>query len=143
MAEQAPAPERAAEQMTPEVVDGDPAALIEALRRNVELAFQGKPRVVELVITCLLARGHVLLEDVPGVGKTTLALALARSLGMEFQRIQFTSDMLPSDIIGVSVWSQRARRPSTSSPGRCSRRWSWPTRSTGPRRAPSRRCSRR
>jgi MoxR-like ATPase len=55
----------------------------------------------------LLARGHVLIEDVPGVGKTTLAQALARSLGLGFQRIQFTSDLLPSDILGVSVWNQR------------------------------------
>ena len=76
---------------------------IEALRQNIASAFRDKPRVVELTLTCLLARGHVLLEDVPGVGKTTLALALARSLGLSFRRIQFTSDMLPSDIIGVSV----------------------------------------
>ena len=84
-----------------------PSEQINALRENIERAFQGKPRVVELTLTCLLASGHVLLEDVPGVGKTTLALALARSLGMKFRRIQFTSDMLPSDILGLSVWSQK------------------------------------
>ncbi len=63
-----------------------------------------------MAIVCLLARGHMLIEDVPGVGKTTLAQALARSLGLEFQRIQFTSDLLPSDILGVSVFQQRQER---------------------------------
>ena len=84
----------------------DDAALgakLEALRDNVALAFRGKPKVVERTLTCLVAGGHVLLEDVPGVGKTTLALALAKSLGLSFRRVQFTSDMLPADIIGVSV----------------------------------------
>lgn len=80
--------------------------LLDGLRANIELAFQGKPRVVALTLTTLLARGHLLLEDVPGVGKTTLAMSLARSLGLDFRRVQFTSDMLPSDILGVSVWSQ-------------------------------------
>ena len=79
---------------------------IQALRENIERVFRGKPHVVELTLTCVLGRGHILLEDVPGVGKTTLALALARSLGMQFRRVQFTSDMLPSDIIGVSVWNK-------------------------------------
>jgi MoxR-like ATPase len=64
----------------------------------------GKPEVVRLAVVGLLARGHLLIEDVPGVGKTTLAAALARSIGAGFQRIQFTSDMLPSDVIGVSIW---------------------------------------
>nr|WP_222615363.1 MoxR family ATPase [Persicimonas caeni] len=74
------------------------------MQANVESVFQGKTRVVRYTLACLLAGGHVLLEDVPGVGKTTLALALARSMGLSFQRIQFTSDLLPSDIIGVSVY---------------------------------------
>src|SRR5512146_3197895 len=69
-------------------------------------AIRGKPEVVRLSLTCLLARGHLLIEDVPGVGKTTLAQALARSVGLPFQRIQFTSDLLPSDILGVSIWNQ-------------------------------------
>jgi MoxR-like ATPase len=77
------------------------------LEENVEIAFRGKSRVVKLTIACVLAQGHLLLEDVPGVGKTTLALALARSLGLHFQRIQFTSDLLPSDIIGVTVFSPK------------------------------------
>jgi MoxR-like ATPase len=64
---------------------------------------RGKEDVVRLALACLLARGHLLLEDLPGVGKTTLALALARVLGLDFGRIQFTSDLLPTDIVGVSV----------------------------------------
>ncbi len=76
------------------------------LQDNVEKVFRGKPRVVRLTLACLLAKGHLLLEDVPGVGKTTLALALARSMGLGFQRIQFTSDLLPSDIVGVTVFAQ-------------------------------------
>lgn len=79
---------------------------VEALRENVEQVLQGKPEVVELSIAALLARGHLLLEDVPGVGKTTLAHALARSIDSEFQRVQFTSDLMPSDIIGVTIFSQ-------------------------------------
>ncbi len=66
----------------------------------------GKELQVRLVLACLLARGHVLIEDVPGVGKTTLAQALARVLNLNFQRIQFTSDLLPADIIGVSIYDQ-------------------------------------
>ena len=74
---------------------------------NVERAFLGKTETVKLALVALLARGHVLFEDVPGVGKTTLARAIARSLDCDFQRIQFTSDMLPSDVIGTSVLDQK------------------------------------
>jgi MoxR-like ATPase len=66
----------------------------------------GKEPQIRLILACLLARGHVLIEDLPGVGKTTLAHALARSLGLRFQRIQFTSDLLPADIVGVSVFDR-------------------------------------
>jgi MoxR-like ATPase len=66
----------------------------------------GKSRQIRLALACLLARGHLLLEDLPGVGKTTLAHALAHSLGLQYQRVQFTSDLLPADLIGVSVFSQ-------------------------------------
>src|SRR2546427_13121143 len=66
-------------------------------------ALVGRPEVVRLAVIGLVARGHLLIEDVPGVGKTTLAAALARSIGASFQSIQFTSDMLPSDVLGVSV----------------------------------------
>jgi MoxR-like ATPase len=69
----------------------------------VNAIVRGKDEVVRLALACLLARGHLLLEDLPGVGKTTLALALARVLGLDFGRIQFTSDLLPADIVGVSV----------------------------------------
>ena len=86
--------------------DSDPSARdLQRLRSNIQEAFRGKPRIVRLTVACLVARGHLLLEDVPGVGKTTLALALAKSMGLSFKRIQFTSDLLPSDIIGVSVYS--------------------------------------
>ena len=78
--------------------------LIHRLEASVSRALVGKPEVVRLAVVGLLARGHLLIEDVPGVGKTTLAAALARSIGAGFQRIQFTSDMLPSDVIGVSIW---------------------------------------
>src|SRR5499426_933041 len=78
--------------------------LIRRLEQNVGRALVGKPQVIRLAVVGLLARGHLLIEDVPGVGKTTLAAALARSIGAGFQRIQFTSDMLPSDVIGVSIW---------------------------------------
>src|SRR5215813_11469163 len=66
----------------------------------------GKESPVRLALACLLARGHLLIEDLPGVGKTTLAHVLAKSLGLQFQRIQFTSDMLPADILGVSVYER-------------------------------------
>src|SRR5256885_7443033 len=81
---------------------------IQALRSNIERVIKGKPAVVEMAAVALLARGHLLIEDVPGVGKTTLARALARALGCSFRRIQFTSDLLPSDILGVSVFDQEA-----------------------------------
>jgi len=66
----------------------------------------GKQEAIELALCCLLARGHLLIEDVPGVGKTTLAHALARVLGLDYQRIQFTSDMLPADILGISIYDR-------------------------------------
>ena len=79
---------------------------IAALQENVERVIRGKAEVVQFCIAALLAKGHILLEDVPGVGKTTLAHALARSLSLEFQRIQFTSDLLPADIVGVTIYNQ-------------------------------------
>ncbi len=79
---------------------------ISALQANVERVIRGKTEVVQLCIASLLARGHILLEDVPGVGKTTLAHAIARSLSLGFQRIQFTSDLLPADIVGVTIFNQ-------------------------------------
>ncbi|MDR3446090.1 MoxR family ATPase [Dyella sp.] len=79
---------------------------LEAAMAQVNRVLLGKPRQVKLAFACLLAGGHLLLEDVPGVGKTTLAHALAASFALDFQRVQFTSDLLPSDIIGVSVYER-------------------------------------
>jgi MoxR-like ATPase len=81
--------------------------LAEQIVANVERVIIGKRREVELALVALLARGHILIEDVPGVGKTMLARALARSLGCTFKRIQFTPDLLPSDITGVSLYNPR------------------------------------
>ncbi|MEM1221205.1 MAG: MoxR family ATPase [Verrucomicrobiota bacterium] len=82
---------------------------VDRLRKNIERTIRGKTEAVNKVITCLLAGGHVLIEDLPGLGKTTLAYCLARSIDCSFSRIQFTSDMLPSDIIGVSIYDERER----------------------------------
>jgi MoxR-like ATPase len=79
--------------------------LLDHLVQEVEKVFHGKRGVVRLALAALLARGHVLFEDVPGVGKTTLSQALAKTLGLGFRRIQFTSDLLPSDVLGVSVYN--------------------------------------
>lgn len=81
----------------------------ERVRRSVEAVIEGKPEVVRLSLTVLLAEGHLLIEDVPGVGKTMLAKALARSIDCSVRRIQFTPDLLPSDITGVSVYDQQRR----------------------------------
>ena len=81
--------------------------LAEAIRDNVARVIVGKEDVTDLLLVALLCEGHVLIEDVPGIGKTTLAKTLARSLGCTFQRIQFTPDLLPSDITGVSVYNQK------------------------------------
>ncbi|MFQ5464675.1 MAG: AAA family ATPase [Thermodesulfobacteriota bacterium] len=79
---------------------------IKELEDNLGRIIRGKPDIIELAVTALLSRGHLLIEDVPGVGKTTLAHGLARSINCTFQRIQFTSDLLPSDVIGVTVYNQ-------------------------------------
>ena len=84
------------------------AEQIERLQSSVETVIKGKPEAIRLAIVTLIAGGHLLVEDVPGVGKTTLAHALARALDCSFQRIQFTSDLLPSDVIGLSVYNQHS-----------------------------------
>jgi len=81
---------------------------IEAIRRNVGKVVVGKTETVDLLLTALLANGHALLEDVPGTGKTLLAKTLARSLGCEFKRIQFTPDLLPSDVSGINFYNQKS-----------------------------------
>lgn len=91
-------------------VAADVSAMLALLEKAVGSALLGKPQVIRLALTALLARGHLLIEDVPGVGKTTLACALARAVGGGFQRVQFTADLLPSDLIGVSVFDQHSQR---------------------------------
>ena len=83
---------------------------ISRLQRNIERYIIGKSDVIEQVIIALLAKGHVLIEDVPGVGKTSLANTLARSIQLEFKRIQFTNDILPSDITGISIYDHEEKR---------------------------------
>jgi len=89
--------------------EADPATLERALE-SLETVILGKPEQIRLCFACLLARGHLLIEDVPGVGKTTLAHALAHVLGLAWQRVQFTSDLLPADIIGVSIFDRANQR---------------------------------
>ena len=81
---------------------------IQALRDNIATVLKGQTDAVEMAVICFLASGHLLIEDVPGVGKTTLASAFAQSLGLSYRRLQFTSDILPSDILGVSIFDPKA-----------------------------------
>lgn len=86
--------------------DGAQHELLQSVLRGAAQIILGKEQVLRLSLACLLARGHLLIEDVPGVGKTTLAHALASLLGLSFQRVQFTSDLLPADITGVSIYEK-------------------------------------
>ena len=88
------------------ITQADPVALVGATLTQLNRIILGKEHQLRLCLSCLLARGHLLIEDIPGVGKTTLAHALAESLGLSCQRIQFTSDLLPADIIGVSIFDR-------------------------------------
>jgi MoxR-like ATPase len=92
------------------IATANTTSLISKLQRSIARVIRGKDEAIEFSLIALLARGHLLIEDVPGVGKTTLAQALARSFHCSFQRIQFTSDLLPSDVIGVSVFNQAEQR---------------------------------
>jgi MoxR-like ATPase len=92
--------------MPPRTRTGTFAETFEAIATNVERVVQGKPDVIELAILCLVAEGHLLIEDVPGVGKTSLAKALAASIDCRWARIQFTPDLLPSDVVGVTVFNR-------------------------------------
>src|SRR3954464_11775089 len=93
----------------PAPADGimDAAARIARLQRAIEGVIRGKSETVKFSLIALLARGHLLIEDVPGIGKTTLANAIAKAMDLSFQRIQFTSDLLPSDVIGLSIYNQK------------------------------------
>jgi MoxR-like ATPase len=93
-------------QATGEVASATFNDLFNAIASNIERVIQGKPEVVELALVCLLAEGHLLIEDVPGVGKTSLAKALAASIDATWKRVQFTPDLLPSDVVGVTVWNR-------------------------------------
>ncbi|HQN41785.1 MAG TPA: AAA family ATPase, partial [Pseudomonadales bacterium] len=84
--------------------------LVEQIIAEVGRVVLGKERQVRLALGCLIAGGHLLIEDLPGMGKTTLAQTLARVLGLEFSRIQFTSDLLPADILGVSLFSPQTQQ---------------------------------
>jgi len=88
------------------IITAATSSLIAQLQGAVACVIRGKDEAIELALVALLARGHLLIEDVPGVGKTTLAQALAHSFHCSFQRIQFTSDMLPSDVVGISIFNQ-------------------------------------
>ncbi len=82
------------------------ADVVGAIAANIGQVIQGKPEVIDLLVLCLVSEGHLLIEDVPGVGKTSLAKALARSIDCTFGRVQFTPDVLPSDVVGVTVWNR-------------------------------------
>jgi len=84
--------------------------LLKRVESSIQSVIRGKDEVIQLALVGLFARGHLLIEDVPGVGKTTLAHSLARSFNSTFQRLQFTSDLLPSDVVGISVFSQTTQR---------------------------------
>ena len=94
--------------MTP-VSPTDIAAAADRVRANIERVIIGKADIIDQLMIALLVEGHVLIEDVPGVGKTTLARALARSLDCSFRRIQFTPDLLPSDVVGINFFNQKSQ----------------------------------
>src|SRR5436190_1195803 len=104
-----------------------------ALEKSLRTIIRGNDEVIRLSLVSVLARGHLLIEGVPGVGKTTLAHAMARALDCNFQRIQFTSDMLPTDVLGITIYSALEQQFEFK-PGPARKR------STAPRLKPNRRC---
>ncbi len=113
---------------------------IDAILTQINRVILGKDAQIRLCLTCLLARGHLLIEDIPGVGKTTLAHAIAKTLGLSFQRVQFTSDLLPADVLGVSIYD-RETESSGFNAGRSLRNWCSPMRSTARLRRRKAHCS--
>src|SRR3954454_6047254 len=113
---------------------------LNAVRREIAKVIVGQDDVVEGVLICLLSGGHVLLEGVPGLGKTTLLRTLARALQLKYSRIQFTPDLMPADIVGSMIMetSERGPKPLRFSRDPSSRTWCWRTKSTGRRRRHSR-----
>ncbi|MEH6474012.1 MAG: AAA family ATPase, partial [Halopseudomonas sp.] len=97
------------ERLKPHLDNDDQRAINQAIA-EIETVVLGKTRQVRLALACLIARGHLLIEDLPGMGKTTLAQTLARVLGIECTRVQFTSDLLPADIIGASIFNAHEQR---------------------------------
>lgn len=85
-------------------------AVLESTLQQINKVILGKQQEIKLALTCILAKGHLLVEDIPGVGKTTLAHTLARTLGLNFQRVQFTSDMLPADIVGTNIFDKETNQ---------------------------------
>jgi len=114
----------------PDVVQRSTNAGVRQLRQPIASIIVGKDLQIRQSLTCLLAGGHLLIEDAPGVGKTTLAHAISMSLGLPFRRIQFTSDLLHPDVIGVSVYDRNSGQ-FVFHRDRYSRRCCWPTRSIG------------
>src|SRR5207244_2296907 len=92
--------------LPPAGLSSAPRELLERIAAQLSSVVLGKPAQVRLAVTCLAARGHLLLEDVPGVGKTTLAEGLAKAFSLSYARIQFTADLLPSDILGAQIFQQ-------------------------------------
>ena len=116
----------------------------EVVLDEIERTVVGRRRSLELVLMGILASGHVLLEDLPGLGKTLIARSFATALGLDFARIQFTPDLLPSDVVGAPLYDQRtAQMVFRPGPARCSPSCCWPTRSTGRRPKPRPRCWKR
>jgi MoxR-like ATPase len=95
--------------VSPAPISSTDIGAVRKLEDSIASVVRGKPEAIRFSVIALLARGHLLIEDIPGVGKTTLARALAASLGGQFRRIQFTSDLLPSDIVGVSIYDQHGK----------------------------------
>ena len=123
--------------------EANPREAVLAVRDEVAKVVVGQEGTLSGLVAALLVRGHVLLEGVPGVAKTLLVKAVAAALDLDFRRVQFTPDLMPSDVIGQIIYSTRRQARSASARARCSPTCCWPTRSTARRPRPRRRCSRR